>query len=284
MVLHDWHVSVGEFAEGPLLLTHVANDFALDDDLGVGRHIDGNGLAPRDAQGLSLPGAGDFEFVDFVRHLGRRRKHQARRRANDDSARQVLAPGFGFGVISAKMLGRHHAHAQLVVTDQLAAIPRGVIDARLRMRRDQHPGGNVRAGVMLGINNLRQIASDVDLAAKPDDFLDRSVRHAVNRKATIFLAHQRAQEVALLEAERRRHRARRNPKALVATGISEPLTFLNNSALFSPRCMRRMTAVNSCFGSTARVTLAKLPVVSSHPSNSLNVSIAAIDKDLLVKT
>ena len=55
------------------------------------------------------------------------------------------------------MLRRHHANAQLLLVDQLAAVEGGVHHAKLRMFRHQNAAGDIAAVVAVAVQAERQV-------------------------------------------------------------------------------------------------------------------------------
>ena len=84
------HIPV-RLAERPFLLELLRIDIALEDDLGLGRHLERHGLAAHQADRRAGEAAGDRELVDPVGHLLHGRVADDRRPTDDECGGQVLA-------------------------------------------------------------------------------------------------------------------------------------------------------------------------------------------------
>ena len=136
------------FAERTFRLEQFGIDQPLDDEFGVGRHVEIDGRGLDDADRRAGQPAGHRHLVAIDRQLLRSGEHHDRRGADHDGDRHRL---FQLAVflpvqITAGAAGpRRHAHAEPVGGFQAAAIGAHVADAGFRILGDAHGGGEIRA-------------------------------------------------------------------------------------------------------------------------------------------
>ncbi len=181
-------VAVG-FAERRLRLQHLRIDQALDDDLGLGRHQEIDGLRPHHVDGAAGERAGDGELVEILRHLLHRGVGDRRRAADDDGARQRLAARLAFlpvGIDARAQLDRR-IHPEPARRLELSAIVADVLDAGLGVLGDVMAGGEIRRVVPAGRRDRHRQAVErgavaIEVVAGDDHLLARRIRHHARRQ------------------------------------------------------------------------------------------------------
>ncbi len=128
-------------------------DQALDDDLGVGGHVQVDARRLDDADGRAGQTAGDRHLVLIDRQLLRPGEQHHRRAADDDGAGHRLLALLVFApvqIAAGAARARRHAHAEPVLRFQGAAIGAHVLHAGFRIAGDAERGGQIRRGVEAG--------------------------------------------------------------------------------------------------------------------------------------
>jgi len=64
-------------------------------------------------------------------------------------------------LVLPQMLRRHHAHPHALAASDLWRVPGGVVDARLRLAREKNSGADVRSGISLGVDDMRQFTHEI---------------------------------------------------------------------------------------------------------------------------
>ena len=171
-------------AERPFRLKEFGVDQALDDDLGVGRHVQIHGQGFDHADRRAGEPAGHGHLVAIDRQLLWSGEHDHRRATHDDGDRHRL---FQLAVylpvqIAAGAAGpRRHAHAEPIGGLQGGAVGTHVADAGFRVVGDAQGRGEIRRRVVAGRRNrhrqrLQAAVRTAQRVAGDDDLLARRRR------------------------------------------------------------------------------------------------------------
>ena len=184
-------------AERRLGLELLAIDQALDDDLGVGRHVEVDGLGLDDADRLAGEAAGDAELVEIDGELLRPGEHHHGRGADDDGDRHLLAAVAVFEPVpeaaGAGRLARHHAHREPVGRLQRRAISAHVLHAAVGIAGDAQSRRQIRRGIEARRRHRHrqrvEPARRFQIVAGDDHFLATRRRHGDRRNRMIDRRH-----------------------------------------------------------------------------------------------
>ena len=128
------------FAETALRLQPFGIDKTLDDDLGLGRHdeVDGLGLAHADRRADEA--ARDRQFIELLRQLVHGREHDGRRRAEQQYGRHPLAAGLVFEPVLVNALVEFdlRVHAQPGRAFDHGPVVADVLPPGVRVLGDEH--------------------------------------------------------------------------------------------------------------------------------------------------
>ena len=172
-----------EFAERRLGLEIFGVDEAFDDDLGLGRHQQIDGLRLHHIDGRTDQRAGDVQFVERFGQLLHRRKGDAGRRAEHDRAREFLEPALAQlfpMVVDAGPQFQRRVHAEPPPRLHLAAVVAHVLDAAVRVLGDVLRQRSVRRDIPARRrdrqgNTVKPVAGLVERRAGDDDLVARRV-------------------------------------------------------------------------------------------------------------
>ncbi|MEA3220338.1 MAG: hypothetical protein OZX49_01444 [Immundisolibacter sp.] len=199
------HEAVG-LAKRRFRLQLHGGDAALDDDLGVGRHQQVDGLGLHHRQRPTGQGAGHVQLVGLVGNLGVGGVGHVRRHADDQRRFQRNAQALALDPVQAQMLRRIGEAADAVRGFYLTAVVADVVDAGLGVLGDPVREGGVRPVVVAGRGNRnREFAQAAVLGqrgAHVDFFLTRRVGDHFRRQGIAQrVGNQLQQVVARLHAK-----------------------------------------------------------------------------------
>ena len=158
-------VGAGIFAERRLGAPLDRADFAFQHDLGVGRHVERDGLAANQRHRPLQHAAGDPDLVGVERREAQRADEERRMVADHDRDRAGQAALLVFLPDDVAVGGLRELHAEQVLLVHHVAVDADVVDAGLRIAHHREARGDVLAGVLLVVGADRQFL-DVDLGRR----------------------------------------------------------------------------------------------------------------------
>ena len=205
----DAVVIAGVVAIGAFVAFLVGHDAALDDDLGLGRHLERHGAAVGERDLLLPQQAGELVFRERIRHRRDRGDHGRRVGADHGGGRKALAPLLrrGLRLPACELLRAaavvQPAHQGAVRPGHLHPVDAeveavGALALRRRAAGDDERPGDERRG-LAGPAGLHRQAAEVDGVALQHDLLARRAAHRL-RFHRQHLARQRDQLQRFAEA------------------------------------------------------------------------------------
>ncbi len=211
-------------AERRFRFEHVRIDHALDDDLGIGRHVEIDADRARHADRLARDAARNGRLIGIHRELQRAGEAHDRRRPEHDRDRHRLLSLVVFEpmqIAARAARPRHHAHREPVVRLQRRAIGAHVLHAAVGIARDAERRREIRRGIeprrrhrhgkVRESEALQIVALDHDLLAArriDDDGRDRIGDGAVPGLADLLQRHAHADRVNARRGGERAHHHR----------------------------------------------------------------------------
>src|SRR5262245_14743966 len=191
----------GEFAERAFRLVHVGEDFALDDDLGAGGHLEIGDAAAREAIWFPEQTADDLE-LSHVRRIGvDHRPHVVQRMGPQrDGGGQRLPALLGAAVKFIKTAARVQRHTEAVLALEHQAVKPGRVDARHRIARDDLTSGDVGRGIDLELQRDRQFG-EVDIVAFEHQIFPRAALDDLAGDVLLAAFAERGRQIGRVYAE-----------------------------------------------------------------------------------
>jgi hypothetical protein len=164
------------FAERRLGAAFDRPNFAFQHDLGVGRHVERDGLATHQRHRALQHAAGDLDLVGIELGKAQRANEKGRVVPDHDGDRAGQAALLVLLPDDVAVGGFRELHAEQVLLMHHVPVDADVADAGLRIAHHGEAGGDVLAGVLLVIRADRQ-RLDIDLRAGQHHLLNRRLVH-----------------------------------------------------------------------------------------------------------
>ena len=169
----------GRFAEGRFRLYELRRDFALDHDLGVGRHQHVVGLALHDLDRSTGKPAGNVELAHAERNARRRRVSDTGRRADHQRGLERDTALLAFAPMVSTVVARTEKHARSCRAFDMAAVVADVDDAGLRVLGEPVRRRGKRRAVVAWSRNWNWKFSETaflqQVRSRVNDFMHRRI-------------------------------------------------------------------------------------------------------------